>query len=102
MDVSKPRAQRHIIKGLLRRGLVWYLHLGTPCTTWSRARTTGSSSAVLGGLQLAKFTLDLIKLCKRYGVLYSLENPRSSRLFTWEPLRKELQIQNAIFVRYDN
>ncbi|CAK0812038.1 unnamed protein product, partial [Prorocentrum cordatum] len=101
MDVSRQRTQRHI-KGLVKQGLVWYLHLGTPRTTWSRARTTGSSSAALGGLQLAKFSLGLIKLCKQYGVLYSLENPRSSRLFSWKPLRKELQSQNAIFVRYDN
>eukprot|EP00959_Pyramimonas_sp_CCMP1952_P068902 1438357-Pyramimonas_sp.AAC.1 len=74
MDVSKQRTQRHI-KGLVKRGLVWYLHLGTPRTTWSRARATGSSSAALGSLQLAKFSLGLIKLCKKYGVLYSLENP---------------------------
>ncbi|CAK0872713.1 unnamed protein product, partial [Prorocentrum cordatum] len=48
MDVTRQRTQRHI-KGLVKQGLVWYLHLGTPCTTWSRARTTGSGATTARG-----------------------------------------------------
>ncbi|CAE8674891.1 unnamed protein product [Polarella glacialis] len=36
-DLTRHSAQEALLR-LLRTGRVWYVHMGTPCTVWSRAR----------------------------------------------------------------
>ena len=89
------------MKDQIRRGKVWARHLATPCTVWSVARRTGTSSTNWG-TSLGVFSRAVLKLCRKHGVLFTLENPSSSGLFRWEPIRRELERAGAIFIRYDN
>ena len=99
-DLSDRRLQR-FVKAELRRGKIWALHLATPCTVWSVARRTGTSSTNWG-TSLATFTRAVLRLCRKHGVLFTLENPLSSGLFRWKPIRRELERAEAEFIRYDN
>jgi len=44
-DLTKQSAQRRV-RGWLLAGIVWGIHMGTPCSTFSRARDTGPLKAV--------------------------------------------------------
>ena len=46
-DLTRPGAQR-LVRAWLRSGLIWGVHLGTPCGTWSRARDRGPVRVVGG------------------------------------------------------
>ena len=99
-DLGNRRLQR-FVKDQIRRRKIWALHLATPCTVWSVARRTGTSSTNWG-TSLGVFTRSVIRLCRKYGVLFTLENPLSSGLFRWGPIRRELKQAGAYFIRYDN
>lgn len=65
--------------------------MGTPCTIWSRARHNVKDSPATRlkeetGIELALFTCEVIRRCNSHGIPYALENPRSSKLFMFEPL----------------
>eukprot|EP00973_Karenia_brevis_P096178 12430980-Karenia_brevis.AAC.1 len=49
-------------------------------------RSKGGSTAILG-IKCAKVTVRLVKLCVKHGVHWCLENPHTSRLLSWAPLR---------------
>ena len=85
---------REILK-LVRRWIVqrqvWFVHFGTPCTHWSVSTPSDSRGRhAPAGLTAARKTLSLIKLCRRYHVRWSIENPQSSRLWSWPPLQQYL------------
>eukprot|EP00438_Fugacium_kawagutii_P027761 Skav215994 [mRNA] locus=scaffold4693:140018:158914:+ [translate_table: standard] len=100
-DLSRHAVQR-MIKDWIAQGRVWYLHLGTPCTIFSianKGQITGSRlKSFLGA---AKFTAELIKLCGVHGVWYSLENPKTSKLFKLTCIRDALKVTNGYYVDYD-
>ena len=89
-DLSKRRVQSHII-GWLRSGRIWCVHLGTPCTRWTTARTTGRKEPQ-NSLTLAVFTARVLRTCRQCGIKVSLENPSTSKLFSWPPIARELQL----------
>ena len=98
-DLTKPAVQARICRWI-RKGLVWYVHLGTPCTSWSTASQKTSPSAC--GLETARFTLRVLLLCQRLGVHWSLENPAASRLWRWRPLQDaQQQVLQSYFVQFD-
>jgi hypothetical protein len=86
-----------LIRGWVMAGLVWAVHLGTPCTTFSVARRPAVRSMIfpmgLPGLSeidagkvsvgndLLRFSIGLLKICRRMGAPCTLENPASSLLF---------------------
>ena len=76
------------------------IHFGTPCSSWSISRTTGSntSSTVVSGRVCAKVTVELMKLARRYGIYISIENPKSSKLWDWGPLKEELKRSRCEFI----
>ncbi len=99
-DLTRTSAQK-LIRGWISAGLVWGFHLGTPCNSFSIARSGGfhpalRSSALPAGLPglsaadqnrvdlgnlLAKFSASLLELGRRLGIPCTLENPQSSRLW---------------------
>ena len=69
------------VKAWIRSRRVWYVHFGTPCAPWSVSTPEVSKDKHRAtGLVLAKVTLELIMLCKRCDVHWSIENPLSSGL----------------------
>ena len=99
MDLSRRKVQL-LVKRWVRTGRVWCVLLGTPCTTWSRARTTASSGK-LRGMQLASFSAQLIRLCKQRGVHTVLENPKSSGLWAFPPVARALAYASSQPVHLD-
>ena len=97
-DMTCKRLQRLILTWVRGRRL-WLIHLGTPCTRWSAARTTGVVEPD-GGLECALFTVRLLRACRQAGVLFTLENPRASALWKWAPLTAELRRSAALNVNF--
>ena len=97
-DMTCKRLQRLILTWVRGRRL-WLIHLGTPCTRWSSARTTGVVEPN-GGLECALFTVRLLRACRQAGVCFTLENPRASALWKWEPLALELRRSSALCVNF--
>lgn len=89
-DLRRRRTQE-LVLSWIDRGIIGFVHLGTPCTIWSRARHNVKDSASTRhkeevGIELALFSSEVIRRCIAHGVPYVLENPRSSKLFMFEPL----------------
>ena len=85
-DLSDPRVVA-VIKLWIRQRRVWYVHFATPCTPWSVATARSAAQHHLQeGLQTAHVTLQLLDLCHRCRVHWSVENPHSSALWRWAPL----------------
>ena len=102
----RRRTSQETVLSWVRSGRVAYLHLGTPCTVFSRARHNivhrqRAEEKERVGLELALFSIELIVACIRYGVKWSLENPRSSRLFDLPVLAQLLQRSDVIKVNLD-
>lgn len=102
----RRRATQLVVLHWLRSGVISYVHFGTPCTVFSRARHGISNSRKARekeriGLELALFTTEAIEICNRFGVRWSLENPRKSRLFDLPFLAPMLHRQNVLCVDID-
>ena len=52
-------------------------------------------------LKCLRFTAYLIELCHQYGILYSLENPQTSKMFRVAGIQRALQHTGAIMVEFD-
>lgn len=82
----RRRASQLAILSWIKSGWIKFVHLGTPCTVFSRARhcirhLERALEKERVGLEFAWFSAEVIATCNRYNVNWSLENPRSSRLF---------------------
>lgn len=109
-DVTRPSTMR-LIKGWLRSHCVSGMWLGTPCTTWSRARRgpVGSHWAPLRssehpegleglsdrdqakvrlGNRTARASAELIQLCVALKIPVALENPQTSLLWSYPPIAR--------------
>ena len=89
-DLRRRTTQQTVLEWV-KHGHIGFVHLGTPCTIWSRARHGVKDSWATRckeetGVELALFSAELIRVCNRYKVPYAIENPRTSRLFSFEPL----------------
>ncbi|CAE8615524.1 unnamed protein product [Polarella glacialis] len=93
-------ANQRFLRGLIIGNLVWGIHLGTPCSSFSRARRgrpppIRSSQFPLGlsglnekdaerveiGNCLMSFSIGVLRLCHRLCIPCVIENPASSMLF---------------------
>ena len=83
---AHPAPRAHVDKN--RR--VWLVHLAPPCTFWSQALAGRSQHHQQTGLSAAEVTLNIMRACDRSNVLWTLENPKSSRLWSWPPLSEYL------------
>ena len=104
-DLLNPGAQ-HFVFSMLASGLVWYIHLGTPCTAWSRARHNIQNFRKARrkehqAVATALFTCRVIQECLKRGISFSLENPFSSRLWQFGPLVELMKNKSIRFVTWD-
>ena len=89
-DLLNPHIQR-VILDWMKKGRIWMIHLGTPCTVWSRARHNlknwkKARLSETRGVACALFTSVVIRLALSLGIRFSLENPQSSRLWRFGPI----------------
>ena len=81
--------------------------MGTPCVVWSRERHNiqnhrKARARERVGVQLAAFSARIAGLCLDLGIRFSIENPRSSLLWSFAPIRQLLGDSRVYFVTYDN
>ena len=97
----RRRSTQLAILSWLKAGWIRVVHMGTPCTVFSRARHAirDSQRAIdkeKTGVEFALFTAEIIEVCNRYNIKWSLENPRSSRLFE-VPVLEDLICGPSVF-----
>ena len=97
-NLTCVRVQNLILRWIFE-GRIWYVHLGTPCTRWSVARSALCPEPV-GGLAAARFTVRVVEACRKARVFYGIENPRSSRLWGWAPLVRALRRSGGFWVDF--
>ena len=96
-----------IVLSLIRGKQIWLVHLGTPCTAWSRARHGIRNVAKARykeqvAVATAIFTCRVIRECLKHGVAFTLENPLSSRLWEFKPIQDILSHKNVFMVVFDH
>ena len=91
-----------IVRRWIKTGRIWYIHLGTPCSGFSVACSSKRGKSRHHSERCAAVTLQIVKLCRRHGVYWSVENPASSKLFAWQPFMAEGAKQSATYTVYDN
>ncbi len=94
------------IMGLLISGNVWWVHLGTPCTVWSRARHNiknlkRARQKERQGVAFALFTCRVIRECLKRNIAFTLENPKSSRLWQFSPLAELMKDRRVGLLEWD-
>ena len=107
VDILDPKVFQHLCK-LIRAGCIFFIHFGTPCSSFSQARKDDGGPPPLRdrhnlwgrpklsqqdqvrvelGNQFMELTTKLLVLCCQFGVHWSLENPASSFLWAMPPVR---------------
>ncbi|CAE8638853.1 unnamed protein product, partial [Polarella glacialis] len=104
-DLTRHSTQEAMLR-LLRTGRVWYVHMGTPCTVWSRARHGLTNMARARaketvGVELALFSVAVARLASSLNIWWSIENPRSSRLWNFHPVSELLQLPHTHWFHWD-
>ena len=79
---------------------VSYVHFGTPCTAFSRARRNvrnwrRAHERERVACELAFFTAEAVILCHFHGIHWSIENPASSRVWDF-PAIQELEVLKGV------
>ena len=104
----RRRATQLALLSWIKAGWISVVHLGTPCTVFSRARhcirdTERAREKERVGLEFAWFTAEVIETCRQHNIKWSLENPRFSRLFEVPVLATSLRdsfVVDLDFCRY--
>lgn len=99
LDATLSHVQRAIFK-IVRTWHIGYLHMGTPCTVFSRARRNitnhvKSRKKELVGCELAFLSAELAIFCHHNGIFWSIENPRSSRLWEFPAILNVMSLQGV-------
>ena len=109
-DLLQPANQK-LVRGWVAEGVIWGVHLGTPCQSFTRARDWGPIKqpgqkgwpsrlrsdahpwglpelvnphdiiAVQVGNRFANFSISVLNTCRVHGIPCSVENPAGSRLW---------------------
>ena len=109
----RARSRQHLILGWLRAGLIWGVHFGTPCCSFSRARDVppgppplrsdqcpmglpglvraADKEAVQSGNTLMLFSVRALRVCRDMRIPATLENPARSRLWLCPAIRGALK-----------
>lgn len=104
-DLSRTTTQEYLL-WLVSSGIIWMIHLGTPCTIWSRARHSiqdhyRARCKELLGIRFAVFSARLIQRQLSKGHFFSLENPWGSLLWRFEPITQFLRDSRCFFIVFD-
>ena len=100
-DLTRVETQRAILT-LIRSGICWYVHFGTPCCVWSIARTKVTNLERARekerlGLEFALFTALCCSEIIRAKCFFSIENPSTSRLWCFQPIA-DLLSRSGVFI----
>jgi hypothetical protein len=104
-DLTRRCTQRAVLQAI-EEGFFWMVHFGTPCTVWCNARRNITNFGKARekervGIELAAFTAVCCELCDRRGVLWSVENPKTSLLWEFDPMLELRLSTGAQFVEFD-
>lgn len=104
-DMRRRSTQRTVL-AWVRASRFSHVHLGMPCTVFSRARRgvqrhDRALEKERVGLELALFCAEVIHTCMRYNISWSLENPKYSRLFEVPFLTEVLSHPHVLRVDFD-
>lgn len=83
-DVCDARVRR-VIRGWISSGRIAYVHSAHHAACRHSARCRQGREAP-EGLACARASADLIRVCKKFGVAWTLENPAHSSLWSWKPI----------------
>ena len=103
-DLLKRQNVEDIIDRICK-GKIAYVHVGLPCQSWSRARRSdGSGPGPLRDdgqflMGLPNLTVRILRACITHDVLWTLENPMTSRV--WKTRAAKLLSKHAVFHRAD-
>ena len=105
-DVSNPVVQA-ILMAVIDSGLIWYVHLATPCKLWSGARQSARKAV---STDVVEFTIKILKRVALYNrapsqrqgqpIYVSIENPDNSLLFSVPELCEAMETLKMTDVRY--
>ena len=103
-DLLNPHVQQ-VITSWMKQGRIWMIHLGTPCTVWSRARHNlknwqKARDKEAKGVACAIFTAVVIRLALALGIKFTLENPQSSRLWKFGPIAQIFSDRRVYFYTF--
>ena len=96
-DVLQPGVRR-VVRDWIRSGLIWHVHFATECIDFSQAKSAKHKRSL--SRLLASFTADLIRLCRRYNVFVTIENPSFSRIWSFPLLAKQIQLSKLFQVNF--
>ena len=104
-NVLRKETQQYIL-GLIQKRRVRYIHFGTPCTVFSRARhgirnLTRARHHEAVGVALAAFTCRCIRMLLKCDGFFSLENPENSRLWDFSMVSSLFHHKSVSMVRWD-
>ena len=105
VDLTNPKVQ-NVVRELIVHRRIDYIHFGTPCTVFSRARRNISDfkkarKKELIGCELATFTAEMCALAIQYNIAWSIENPRSSRVWEFPDIAALQSFPNVTMVNFD-
>ncbi len=92
-----------MVKQWIRDGLVRCVHLGTPCKIYSAHGRTWKRDLSETEMvdRLVNFSCDVIQLCLRRGVPFSLENPVSSLMWQHRRLSGLMKRKGTFLFQFD-
>jgi len=103
-NLLRRKMQKFLLQ-LLLEGKVLYAHFGTPCTTFSRARhniknVMKARQKEADAVSLAIFTARAIRILIRCGGYFTLENPLTSTLWEFQPIRDLFRSKDVFFISW--
>ena len=104
-DLSRESTRQAVLRWIENR-LVSFVSLGTPCTVWSIARRGIKNHRKARikeriAVDHAIFSCQVARLCHSLQIPFMLENPRSSRLWQFDPVVRLLGLDGVDFVDFD-
>jgi hypothetical protein len=104
-DLTRRSTQEAVLS-LIRGGYVWFIHMGTPCTVFSRARHgirdhVRARARESVGVELAMFCAVVARLMSSMNLFWSIENPATSLLWEFMPIVQLLELPNVVRVEWD-
>jgi hypothetical protein len=113
-DFNDPKVVEHLLR-LVRFGYIFHIHFAIDCSTWSIIRSrfvSGTRSAARpwgdgtrederAANKTLRNVLRLIFVCQAVGTFWSLENPRTSRIFLTPSLKKLMSRPAVVRVDLD-